>query len=409
LLKALDRALVRLQLDPAEVVIVTDIGCIGLSCRYFETGAFHGLHGRSLTYATGLKLARPGLTVVTLMGDGGCGIGGTHLLNAARRNVGVTLIVANNFNYGMTGGQHSVTTPSGGVTSSTPWGNVEAPMDLCATVAGAGGAWIYRATVFDGDLPEVIGEAIAQPGFSMIDVWELCSAYYVPRNRLGKKELLALLDELGFGRGLIAYRPRPEYGALYRERYLRGERKPETPALVEPRFDHAVTGQTGIAIAGGAGQKVKSAATLFGQAAMFAGLDATQKDDYPITVQTGYSVSEVIVSPDEIEYTGIDAPDYFLLLSPEGVDRTRTRIERLPAGCTVYTDPALELPPTAATVKPLPARKKGKAGDRAAPIAALAMLLRDTGLFPVDALVHAVRSFQQPDFAMENLKALGVE
>ena len=100
LIKALDKALVKLQLDPKKVVIVTDIGCIGLSDRYFTTNAFHGLHGRAITYACGLKLGRPDLTVIALKGDGGCGIGGTHLLNVARRNIGITLIVMNNLNFG---------------------------------------------------------------------------------------------------------------------------------------------------------------------------------------------------------------------------------------------------------------------------------------------------------------------
>ena len=114
-----------------EVVIVTDIGCSGLADKYFRTNAFHGLHGRSVTYATGIKLANPELKVIVLMGDGGCGIGGHHLINAARRNIGVTVVVFNNFNYGMTGGEHSVTTPEGGVTSSTPFGQLEHPMDIC--------------------------------------------------------------------------------------------------------------------------------------------------------------------------------------------------------------------------------------------------------------------------------------
>ena len=104
IVKSLDKALVKLQKDPKEVVIVTDIGCIGLSDIYFKTNAFHGLHGRSVTYGCGLKLARPELTVIVIQGDGGCGIGGAHFLNVARRNIGITLIVANNFNYGMTGG-----------------------------------------------------------------------------------------------------------------------------------------------------------------------------------------------------------------------------------------------------------------------------------------------------------------
>ncbi|MFZ0493133.1 MAG: thiamine pyrophosphate-dependent enzyme, partial [Acidimicrobiia bacterium] len=105
ILDALDEALVKQQIDPAQLVIVSDIGCSGLSDQYFGTSAFHGLHGRSLTYATGIKLVRPDLHVVVIMGDGGTGIGGAHLLNAARRNIGLTLLVFNNLNYGMTGGQ----------------------------------------------------------------------------------------------------------------------------------------------------------------------------------------------------------------------------------------------------------------------------------------------------------------
>ena len=214
--KALDKALVKLQLDPRQVVIVTDIGCIGLSDRYFTTNAFHGLHGRSVTYACGLKLARPELTVIALKGDGGCGIGGTHVLNVARRNIGITLIVANNFNYGMTGGQHSVTTPSDGITSTTPWGNVEGPMDLCGTAIAAGAAWAARCTMFDKDLADVMAQAIAQPGFALLDVWELCTAYYAPRNKIKKKELDDLLERYGLKLGVLADRPRPEYSARYR-------------------------------------------------------------------------------------------------------------------------------------------------------------------------------------------------
>ncbi|HSG79272.1 MAG TPA: thiamine pyrophosphate-dependent enzyme, partial [Acidimicrobiia bacterium] len=120
ILDALDEALRRLGRPPEEVVIVSDIGCAGLSDQYFGTSAFHGLHGRSVTYATGIKLARPDLEVVVIMGDGGTGIGGTHLVNAARRNVGITVLVFNNMNFGMTGGQHSTTTPEGSITSTTP-------------------------------------------------------------------------------------------------------------------------------------------------------------------------------------------------------------------------------------------------------------------------------------------------
>ena len=113
ILDAFNKALVKLALDPQRVVIVTDIGCQGLGDQYFVTNAFHGLHGRSIAYATGIKLADPELKVIVMIGDGGCGIGGAHLLNAARRNIGLPVLVFNNFNFGMTGGEHSVTTPAG--------------------------------------------------------------------------------------------------------------------------------------------------------------------------------------------------------------------------------------------------------------------------------------------------------
>jgi Pyruvate/2-oxoacid:ferredoxin oxidoreductase gamma subunit len=407
LVKALDRALVKLQPDPKDVVIVTDIGCIGLSDRHFATSAFHGLHGRSITYACGLKLARPELTVIALKGDGGCGIGGTHLLNVARRNIGITLIVANNFNYGMTGGQHSVTTPTDGVTSTTPWGNIEGPMDLCGVAVAARATWVYRATAFDEDLADVIATAIEQPGFAMIDVWELCTAYYMPRNKLKKRDVLALLGEHGLELGLQVDRPRPEYGARYREAYEAGDQVAGAKPSIEPSHSNAVGKQTGIVIAGSAGQKIRSTATLFAEGSIFAGLSATQKDDYPITVQTGHSVSEVIVSPERIDYTGIDAPDFFVVLSADGLARVRSRIEKLSTSCILYAEETLELPATKARVRRFPFAELGKRlGRPHLATAALAALLEDSGIFPPEAFVAAIESFQSTEIAKLNRNAV---
>jgi len=412
LIKSLDKALVKLQPDPKEVVIATDIGCIGLADRYFITNAFHGLHGRAVTYACGLKLAKPELTVIALMGDGGCGIGGTHLLNVARRNIGITLVVGNNFNYGMTGGQHSVTTPSGGLTSTTPWGNVECPMDLCGTAAAAGAAWVYRATAFDKDLPDVIARAIEQPGFAMLDIWELCVAYYSPRNKLKKQGLFDLLESYGFELGLLADKPRPEYSIQYRQAYEAGKRVIKRKPAIERKFDNSVGRQTGIVVAGSAGQKIKSTSTLFAQAAMLSGLEATQKDDYPITVMTGHSLAEIIVSPERIDYTGIDSVDYFILISEDGLRRARAKIERLPETCTLYAEESLELPETRAKVIKLPFAQAGKRiGRLAVATVALSAALRDSGLFPLEAFGTAISMFQKPKIAETNLRAIeaGVE
>ena len=407
LLKALDKALVKLQPDPAKTVIVTDIGCIGLSDRYFTTHGFHGLHGRSITYACGLKLARPELTVIVLKGDGGCGIGGTHLLNVARRNIDITLLVANNFNYGMTGGQHSVSTPLGGITSTTPMGNLEGVMDLCGTAIAAGAGWAYRGTTFDKDLPDRIAEAITQVGFSMLDIWEMCTAYYMPRNKLKKKDLVDIMGRNNLKYGLVANNPRPEYGSQYRATYVdtaTPERKPQT---IETKFGNNVTRQTGIVIAGSAGQKVRSAAGLLAQSSMYSGLSATQKDDYPITIMTGHSVSEIIISPEQINYTAIDTVDYFVLVSEDGLKKTKSRIEQLPSTCTLYVEKSLELPHTDAEIIRLPLIATAKKVNRLSiGILALAALVKDSDIINLDAFAEAITASQKPAIAEISLRAL---
>ncbi len=402
-IKALDKALLKLGRDPREIAIVTDIGCIGLSDRHFITNAFHGLHGRSITYASGLKLARPDMTVIALKGDGGCGIGGTHLLNVARRNIGITLIVGNNFNYGMTGGQHSVTTPPTGRTSTTPWGNYERPMDLCAVAAGSGAAWAARVTAFDKDLSDLLHDAITQPGFALVDIWELCTAHFSPRNKFGKREMTTMLDELGFKCGVLVDNPRPEFSESFQQTVAQSAAgEPEIPAITT-RYPNQVTRQMGIVVAGSAGQKIRSTATTLAQAAMFAGLNATQKDDYPITVLTGHSVAEIILSREKIEYTAIESPDCFVLISADGLKCTRARIASLSEECTLYAEESLELPETKARVVRLSLKGLHKFTVATAAVSAM---LRDKDLFPTEAFAEAFRTFKRASIAGENEKAI---
>ena len=407
LLKALDEALVTLQPDPAKTVIVTDIGCIGLSDRYFTTHGFHGLHGRSITYACGMKLARPELTVIVLMGDGGCGIGGAHLLNVARRNIDITLLVANNFNYGMTGGQHSVSTPLSGITPTTPMGNLEGAMDLCKTAIAAGAGWAYRGTTFDKDLSDRIAEAITQPGFSMLDIWEMCTAYYMIHNKLKKKDLVDIMERNNFKYGLVANNSRPEYGAQYRVKYVNTSTPEHKPHTIKTKFGNNVTRQTGIVIAGSAGQKIRSASGLFAQSSMRAGLSVTQKVDYPNTVMTGHSVSEIIVSSECIDYTAIDTADYFVLVSEDGLKNTKSRIEKLPSTCKLYVEKSLELPHTKAEIIRLPLMATAKKINRLSIcIVALAALVKDSGIINLDAFGEEITVFQKPASAEISLKAL---
>ncbi len=407
IVKSLDKALVKLQLDPKKVVVVTDIGCIGLSDRYFNTNAFHGLHGRSITYACGLKLARPDLTVIALKGDGGCGIGGTHLLNVSRRNIGIKLIVANNFNYGMTGGQHSVTTPSESLTSTTPLGNVEGPMDLSGTAIAAGAGWVYRTTVFEKNLIDVIVDAIQVPGFAMMDIWELCTAYYSPRNKFKKSDLYNLIESYGFKLGLLADKQRPEYSKRYREVYDKAATASNPKPKIEVTHSHEVKKQTGIVIAGSAGQKIKSAATIFAQAAMMSGLEVTQKDDYPITVMTGHSLAEIIVSPDRIDYTSIDSPDCFIVISTDGLKRALPKIKKLPESCLLLAEESLELPETKAKIIRYPFIETAKKINKLSiAFVGLAAMLKETNIFSKEALETSTTTFQKPSIAEININAI---
>lgn len=404
IVKHLDAALVKLQLDPRQVVLVTDIGCQGLTDRYFDTNAFHGLHGRSVTYATGIKLVNPDLKVIVLIGDGGTGIGGHHLLNAARRNLGITVLVFNNLNFGMTGGEHSVTTPPGARTATTRYGHLERPLDLCATVGVNGAGFAARATSFDKNLPDLIAAAIQHEGFALIDIWELCTAYFVEENRFNRTLLERAMDELGFSTGILYQHNGPEYSQATRAALSDQRGKPTLPPQpLEPHYTSAVETAMHCAIAGAAGAKVGSAAGIFCQGAILAGLWATQRSDYPVTVKTGHSVADVVLSRDDAFHVGTTPPDLMIVLFAEGLHKERGRIARLKPEAALFIDAALLPVQTAARVVPLDfsgTRQKKEAWA----MMAVAAMLQHTGLYPLDALREAAAL--RPAFAAQNLAAI---
>lgn len=394
ILDRLNEALIALGRDPRQVVLVSDIGCSGLSDQYFDTQAFHGLHGRSLTYATGIKLARPELSVLVILGDGGTGIGGAHLLAAARRNLDLTVLVFNNFNFGMTGGQHSGTTPAGGLTSTTPGGNVERPLDLCATVAAAGATWVYRGTSFDADLAERIGEAVAHPGFALLDIWEPCTAYYAPKNRLHRKAITELVEQLGFASGRIPVRTAPEYGASARAAAAAAAESVESEELgIRPRYRSPLARAFRLVLAGAAGGRVGTAAKLLSRGALLSNLFAAQRSDYPVTVKTGYSLAEVLLSPEPIDDASISAADALLVLAPEGRKQALAYLPTLAPGARIFALPGVEpLPGTVATERIDPEAAPGRIGKELLATVATAALALHFDLLPLAALEAAAES-----------------
>jgi 2-oxoglutarate ferredoxin oxidoreductase subunit beta len=174
------------------VVMVSGIGCSGRAAGYVNLDSFHTTHGRAIPFATGLKLANPVLKVIVFSGDGDLfAIGGNHLIHAARRNVDMTVICVNNFNYGMTGGQVAATTPKRARTTTTPFGNPEAPFSLPHIAYAAGATYVARWTILHTrEIAKSIEEALLKKGFSFIEVLSPCPVNYGRRNRESSLETL---------------------------------------------------------------------------------------------------------------------------------------------------------------------------------------------------------------------------
>ncbi len=188
-LAAISRALAFLQVPPEDVAVVSGIGCSSRIPAYLNAYGFHGVHGRALPLATGLKLARPELTVLVAGGDGdGFAIGGNHFLHACRRNVDLTYIVMDNQVYGMTKGQASPTTaPDWGLSELTPEGPGMNPFYPLVLALGSGANFIARATSSNpGSTADILVEAIQHPGFSFVQVLSPCLTFQ-PEQRHWKK------------------------------------------------------------------------------------------------------------------------------------------------------------------------------------------------------------------------------
>ncbi len=188
------RAIEESPLKREDITIVSGIGCTGRVAGYLMLDSFHTTHGRAIPFATGLKLASPKTKVVVYSGDGDLfAIGGNHFIHAARRNMDMTVLCVNNFNYGMTGGQVAPTTPEFAVASTTPYGSTERPFNLPYLAQSCGAVYVARWTVYHvKQLQRAIKEALQKTGFSFIEIVAPCPTLFVRRNRLG--DGLAMLE-----------------------------------------------------------------------------------------------------------------------------------------------------------------------------------------------------------------------
>ena len=178
-LNALMRAFAELALPPEDIVVASGIGCSSRFPAFLRTYGFHGVHGRPLPLATGIKLSNPAKTVVAVGGDGdGFSIGGGHIPHAARRNIEIPYIVMDNSIYGMTKGQPSPTSPPGMRRKASPYGTLEAPLNPIMMVLAYQATFVARA--FSGALKEMIAifkAALQHPGFAFVQVLSPCVAF----------------------------------------------------------------------------------------------------------------------------------------------------------------------------------------------------------------------------------------
>ncbi|MFQ6608649.1 MAG: thiamine pyrophosphate-dependent enzyme [Fidelibacterota bacterium] len=174
-------------LDRDKVAVVSGIGCSGRAAGYLRLDSFHSTHGRAIPFATGLTLGNPELKVTVISGDGDiAAIGGNHFIHAARRNMNLTIICINNFNYAMTGGQAGPTTPEKANASTAPYGVYEFPFNLPFLAESSGAVYVARWTALHvRRLTTSISEALLKPGFSFVEVISPCATLYARRNRLG--------------------------------------------------------------------------------------------------------------------------------------------------------------------------------------------------------------------------------
>lgn len=388
--KSLDTALVKLGIPDNKTVIVTDIGCSGLFDTFFNVHALHGVHGRALTYAAGLKLADPSLNVIVTMGDGGMGIGGAHVLAACRKNLDMTLIILNNFNFGMTGGQYSATTPSDAQVGSEFLNQAEIPMDICGVVESAGASYVSRISGHDDGLSDELVAAMQHKGFSVVETLGLCTGRYTKRNQLTPKVIDQMIAQRPSPGGIIEKNQRPEYGDRYRQLAEEKGKFPE-PFIVRKQFDMPDARRHEVVILGSAGMRIVTAGDMVCFAGISGGLNVSIKNDYNITVLRGQSVSEILLSPDPIGYTGIESPTVVLALSDEGVARRSKIFAALSPETYVLKEASVAIPDTQAQVEEIDFRAmKIKKTDWA--LASLAVLAKHEIVLNKDMLVFALKS-----------------
>ena len=186
ILKAFIRAIEKMGVKQDDVCVVSGIGCSGRFSSYVDFNTVHTTHGRTVAFATGIKMMHPDKLVICVAGDGDAlAIGGNHTIHAARRNIDITLIIINNFIYGLTNSQTSPTTPQGMWTVTQKVGNIDPTFDACALGIAAGASFVARESMLDPKkLEKIFVKAMEHRGFSFLDILSNCHINLGRKNKM---------------------------------------------------------------------------------------------------------------------------------------------------------------------------------------------------------------------------------
>ena len=387
---ALAEALQRLNVDPLDVVVVSDIGCCGMVDGVLAYHTVHGLHGRSTALALGIALGldTPDKKVIAIQGDGGATIGLQHLLEAARQNVDMTLIVHNNMVYGMTGGQISGLTSQAFKAERMPESRAIPPFDVCALAHHAGAALSTRAFIGD-KVADLLEEAVRVPGFALVEIVEMCPAHGVDKVR--DLHAMTAHEAATFtnARPTLRIRPRPTASFF------------DTLPRITQRFEATLQRPLAVVIAGSAGEGVQGAGDVLAYAGAASGLQTTKKGAFPVTVGSGFSVAEVILSRNPIHYTGIESPDVMIVVSEDGLGAAKHRIG---PGTALLMDASLTPPPGKEAVL---ADFRKTAGKKGAALAAVAYWLGTHDVMPLAGLEAAATHHKHADKLLATIESAG--
>jgi len=203
ILKAVIRAIDKMGWDQDDVCVVSGIGCSGRFSSYLDFNTVHTTHGRTVAYATGIKLANPDKHVICVAGDGDAlAIGGNHTIHGCRRNIDIHMIVINNFIYGLTNSQTSPTTPRGMWTVSQKAGNIDPTFDACELAQASGASFVARESVIDPKkLERSLVKGFSHKGFSFMEVLSNCHINLGRKNKMASAvENLDWIDSITMGK-----------------------------------------------------------------------------------------------------------------------------------------------------------------------------------------------------------------